>query len=52
MMKIFDILAVALSVLAALLYLYRTFRPGTASQKSCACGKSSCFRPKTQPARK
>lgn len=48
-MKTAEIIIVALIILGALLYLYRTFKPKSRSDSSgggCGCGTTDCKVPK------
>jgi hypothetical protein len=45
-MKWFDTLTVALILIGAVLYLYRTFKPKKNKGSSCGCGESNCKVPK------
>ncbi|MGZ0653971.1 hypothetical protein ACWPKO_01425 [Coraliomargarita sp. W4R53] len=45
-MDTFEIIIVALIILGALLYLYKTFKPKSNSGGGCGCGTVDCKVPK------
>lgn len=45
-MKIIETIIVALIVLGALIYLYKTLKPGSKSGGGCGCGAVDCKVPK------
>lgn len=47
-MKSAEIIIVALIVLGALLYLYRTFKPKPGNGGGCGCGTIDCKVPKAK----
>lgn len=47
-MKTIEIIIVTLIVLAALIYLYRTFKPKSGKGGGCGCGTVDCKVPKAK----
>ena len=45
-METVEIIIVALIILGALVYLYRTFRPNKKGSGGCGCGATDCKVPK------